>query len=44
MVFDRISLIEAYKVLKMVNENDGKVTEILFHKSAFYGTKNTAAF
>ena len=39
MVFDRISLIEAYKVLKTVNENDGPVSKILFNKTAFYGTK-----
>ena len=39
MVFDRITLIEAYKVLKTVNENDGPVSAILFNKTAFYGTK-----
>ena len=36
MVFDRITLIEAYKTLKIVNENDGKVTDILFNKTAFF--------
>ena len=44
MVFDRISLIEAYKVLKTVNENDGPVSKILFNKTAFYGTKTQPRF
>jgi|TARA_B100000768_G_scaffold131870_1_gene122534 hypothetical protein len=44
MVFDRISLIEAYKVLKTVNENDGPVSKILFNKTAFYGTKTYPRF
>ena len=44
MVFDRITLIEAYKTLKIVNENDGKVTDILFNKTAFYGTKTQPRF
>lgn len=44
MVFDRITLINAYNVLKTVNENDGIVTNILFNKTAFYGTKTVPRF
>ena len=44
MVFDRVSLISAYNVLKIINENDGPVTNILFNKTAFYGTKTVPRF
>ena len=44
MIFDRISLVSAYKALKYVNDNDGKVTEILFNRQAFYGTKTNLRF
>jgi len=44
MVFDRISLIDAYNVLKVLNDNDGPVTNILFNKTAFYGTKTVPRF
>lgn len=44
MIFDRISLVSAYKALKYVNDNDGRVTEILFNRQAFYGTKTTQRF
>jgi hypothetical protein len=39
MVFDRISLIAIYDVLKTINENDGRVTGILMNRSSRYGTK-----
>lgn len=44
MVFDRISLIDAYNVLKVLNDNDGPVTNILFNRTAFYGTKTVPRF
>ena len=44
MIFDRISLVSAYKALKYVNDNDGRVTEILFNRQAFYGTKTSLRF
>ena len=37
MIFDRISLVAAYKTLKYIDDNDGKVTEILFNRNAYYG-------
>ena len=44
MIFDRISLVGAYKALKHVQDNDGRVAEILFNKQAFYGTKTKLRF
>lgn len=44
MIFDRISLVGAYKALKYVNDNDGRVADILFNKHAFYGTKTHQRF
>ena len=44
MIFDRISLVGAYKALKHVQNNDGRVAEILFNKQAFYGTKTKLRF
>ena len=44
MIFDRISLIDAYKALKCVDDNDGRVAEILFNRNAFYGTKTNIRF
>lgn len=44
MIFDRITLTEAYKVLKTVNETEGKVSHILFNRNAFYGTKTVIRF
>ena len=44
MIFDRISLVSAYKALKYVNDNDGRVTEILFNKQSYYGTKTSQRF
>jgi hypothetical protein len=39
MVFDRISLIAIYDVLRIANENDGPVSNILMNRSSYYGTK-----
>lgn len=39
MVFDRISLIAIYDLLKTINENDGVVSNILMNRSSLYGTK-----
>lgn len=44
MIFDRISLVGAYKALKYINDNDGRVTEILFNRHEYYGTKTCARF
>lgn len=44
MIFDRISLVSAYKALKHVNENDGRVSDILFNKQVLYGTKTKIRF
>jgi hypothetical protein len=44
MIFDRISLVSAYRALNYVNSNDGRVANILFNKKTFYGTKTTARF
>lgn len=39
MVFDRISLIAIYDLLKTINENDGIVSNIKMNKTSLYGTK-----
>lgn len=44
MIFDRISLVAAYVALKYVNDNDGRVTDILFNTNGYYGTKTTPRF
>lgn len=44
MIFDRISLVSAYRALKFVDDNDGRITEILFNRNAFYGTKTNIRF
>lgn len=44
MIFDRISLVRAYAALKIVDLADGKVGDILFNRSAYYGTKTTFKF
>ncbi len=44
MVFDRISLVRSYAALKVVELNDGAVKDILFNKTAFYGTKTIIRF
>ena len=44
MVFDRISLVKSYAALKIVELNDGAVKDILFNKTAYYGTKTILRF
>jgi hypothetical protein len=44
MIFDRISLIAIYDALKIVDDNDGPVSEILLNKSGQYGTKTLPRF
>ena len=44
MVFDRISLVRSYAALKIVELNDGAVKDILFNKTAYYGTKTILRF
>ena len=44
MIFDRISLVKAYTSLKIVELNDGGVKDILFNKTAYYGTKTIERF
>lgn len=39
MVLDRISLIAIYDVLKIINENDGIVSNIFMNRGTIYGTK-----
>ena len=44
MIFDRISLVSAYRALRFVNDNDGTVSDILFNRDAFYGTKTNLRY
>lgn len=44
MVFDRITLIQAYDVLKLTQDNDGNVRNILLNRSSKYGTKTVPRF
>lgn len=44
MVFDRITLINAYDVLKLIQNNDGNVKNILLNRSSKYGTKTVPRF
>lgn len=44
MIFDRIALVNAYKALKHVNDNDGRVADILFNRQTTYGTKTGQRF
>lgn len=44
MVFDRITLIKAYDVLKLAQDNDGNVRNILLNRSSKYGTKTVPRF
>ena len=44
MIFDRISLVKSYASLKIVELNDGAVKDILFNKTAYYGTKTIIRF
>lgn len=44
MIFDRISLVSIYDTLKIVDDNDGPVSEILLNRTANYGTKTIKRF
>ena len=44
MLFDRISLVKAYTALRIVENNDGPVSNILFNKTAHYGTKTVIRY
>ena len=44
MVFNRISLIDAHEALDVVEANEGKLTQILFNRTAHYGTKTVTRF
>lgn len=44
MIFDRITLIKAYRALKLVQDNDGEVKNILFNKTSKYGTRKPPRF
>ena len=44
MVFDRISLIKIYDTLKIVEDNDGPVSNILLNRTSQYGTKTVPRF
>jgi len=44
MVFDRITLIDAYNTLKLSQDNDGHVTNILFNKTTKFGSKTVPRF
>ena len=44
MLFDRISLVEAFQALEKTELNEGKISEVLFNKTAYYGTKTQLRF
>lgn len=44
MVFDRISLIAIYDTLKIVDDNDGPVSDILLNRNTVYGTRTVPRF
>jgi len=44
MVFDRISLIKIYDTLKIVEDNDSPVSNILLNRTSEYGTKTVPRF
>jgi hypothetical protein len=44
MIFDRISLVNAYRALNYVDSNEGRVSDILFNKDSSYGTKTIPRF
>jgi len=44
MVFDRITLINIYDTLKLSQDNDGHVSNILLNRSSKYGTKTMPRF
>lgn len=44
MVFDRVTLINIYDVLKSINENENRVSSILVNHTSKYGTKTLPKF
>ncbi len=44
MIFDRISLLSSYGALKTAQNNEGRISHILFNRTAFYGTKTNIRF
>jgi hypothetical protein len=44
MIFDRISILSSYGALKAAQNNEGKISHILFNRTAFYGTKTNIRF
>jgi len=44
MVFDRITLTSIYDTLKIVDDNDDRVSSILLHRISKYGTKTLPRF
>ena len=44
MLFDRITLATAYEALKVAELNEGTLSNILFNKTAYYGTKTQIRF
>lgn len=44
MIFDRISLVDAYAALQVTEANEGKLAQILFNRTAYYGTKTNVRF
>jgi hypothetical protein len=44
MIFDRISLVDAYAALQITEANEGKLKQVLFNRTAHYGTKTNVRF
>lgn len=44
MIFDRISILSSYGALRTAQSNEGKISHILFNRTAFYGTKTNIRF
>ena len=44
MIFDRISLVDAYAALQVTEANEGKLAQVLFNRTAYYGTKTNVRF
>lgn len=44
MLFDRISLVESYDALRVAEANEGRISHILFNRTAHYGTKTVIRF
>jgi len=44
MLIDRISLVSAYEALKTTELNEGRIGQILFNRTEYYGTKTQIRF